>query len=122
MVTTYKTLGEAVPITVANTVFMMNAPFRDGIYEQAFRRAYRIGQELNVDVFDVLLDTGDKPNISTRNKEIMDWSKEMVEIMMGKKGVDADDLDDITRDILPEDLQVVDGKGSFKMALNRLFN
>lgn len=122
MVTTYKTLGEAVPITVANTVFMMNAPFRDGIYEQAFRRAYRIGQELHVDVFDVLLDTGDKPNISTRNKEIMDWSKEMVEIMMGKKGADADDLDDITSDILPEDLQVVDGKGSFKMALNRLFN
>nr|DAF31239.1 MAG TPA: Chromatin remodeling complex ATPase [Caudoviricetes sp.] len=85
LVTTFKTLGEAVPLTEANRIIFLNIPFRSITYEQAYGRAYRLGQDEDVDLFKVTLDTGDQPNISTRNDDIMRWSDEMTSILLGKK-------------------------------------
>lgn len=95
LITTFKTLSEAVPLTEANRVIFLNLPFRSGTYEQAVKRANRIGQTLDVDLFEVTLDTGDEPNISTRNEDILKWSEEQVALILGKK-VD----DEVNRDIL----------------------
>lgn len=85
LITTYKTLSEAVPLTEANRVIFLNLPFRSGTYEQAVKRANRIGQTLDVDLFEVTLDTGEEPNISTRNEDILKWSEEQVALILGKK-------------------------------------
>ena len=85
LITTFKTLGEAVPLTEANRIIFLNIPFRSITYEQAYGRAYRLGQDEDVDLFKVTLDTGDQPNISTRNDDIMRWSDEMTSILLGKK-------------------------------------
>lgn len=95
LITTFKTLSEAVPLTEANRVIFLNLPFRSGTYEQAVKRANRIGQTLDVDLFEVALDTGEEPNISTRNEDILKWSEEQVALILGKK-VD----DEVNRDIL----------------------
>lgn len=95
LITTFKTLSEAVPLTEANRVIFLNLPFRSGTYEQAVKRANRIGQTLDVDLFEVTLDTGEEPNISTRNEDILKWSEEQVALILGKK-VD----DEVNRDIL----------------------
>lgn len=85
LITTYKTLSEAVPLTEANRVIFLNLPFRSGTYDQAVKRANRIGQTLDVDLFEVTLDTGEEPNISTRNEDILKWSEEQVALILGKK-------------------------------------
>lgn len=95
LITTFKTLSEAVPLTEANRVIFLNLPFRSGTYEQAVKRANRIGQTLDVDLFEVTLDTGEEPNISTRNEDILKWSEEQVALILGKKVVD-----EVNRDIL----------------------
>jgi type I site-specific restriction-modification system R (restriction) subunit len=61
----------------------LNAPFRDYELNQAIARVDRIGQPNPVTVVHCYLDTGDVPNISTRSKDILEWSKEQVQQIMG---------------------------------------
>jgi hypothetical protein len=81
-----------VPLTAANQLLLLNQPFRSGIREQTVARAARLGQDLPVDVWDVLLDTGDLPNISTRSNDIMEWSQQQVASIIGVTNVDLDSL------------------------------
>jgi len=69
---------------------MLNNPFREHEYSQAYGRAYRLGQDKDVNVIDILLDTGDDPNISTRSKEILEEAAEAVSIMLGTNNIDVD--------------------------------
>lgn len=85
VIATLASLSTAVPITVANTVIFLNTPFRAHEYEQAVSRSHRIGQTEEVNVWNVYLDTGAEPNISTRSNDIMEWSREQVAILMGNK-------------------------------------
>lgn len=87
---TFQSLSTAVPITAANGVIMLNAPWRSYEYDQAVARAWRIGQDKQVRVYNCTLDTGDKPNISTRSSDIMEWSKQQVDAIIGVKGTVAD--------------------------------
>lgn len=83
LLATYQSLSEAVPLTMANNVVMLNLPFRDKDYSQTIARTDRIGQDTQVYVWEVLLDTGLEPNISTRAKDIMEWSQAQVMAIMG---------------------------------------
>ena len=124
LITTFKTLSEAVPLTEANRVIFLNLPFRSGTYEQAVKRANRIGQTLDVDLFEVTLDTGEEPNISTRNEDILKWSEEQVALILGKK-VD----DEVNRDILkgliaesPLETIVKTGINTIKKSVNSILD
>lgn len=89
---TYQSLSTAVPLTAANQIIMVNQPFRSSIREQTIARAARLGQDEEVTVYDVLLDTGSAPNISTRSNDIMRWSEEQVAAILGVKNVDIGEL------------------------------
>ena len=83
LIATYKSLSTAVPLTMADVVVFLNMPFRSFEYQQALARLDRIGQKNPIKAYHVYLDTGDVPNISTRSKDILEWSKEMVAKIMG---------------------------------------
>lgn len=85
MIATYDSLSTGVPVTAASTIILFNQPFRSYEREQAIARAWRRGQDTPVTVVNVILDTGDIPNISTRSLDIMEWSKEQVEQITGVK-------------------------------------
>lgn len=85
LIATYNSLSTAVPLVMADTMIMINAPFRAYIQEQAISRIHRIGADTQTTINLCHLDTGDVPNISTRSSEILAWSMEMVEAIMGIK-------------------------------------
>lgn len=103
LITTFKTLSEAVPLTEANTVIFLNLPFRSGTYDQSVKRANRIGQTKDVHLYEVTLDTGGEENISTRNLDILKWSEEQVSILMGDKKGEVEEVSKLTIDhFLPD--------------------
>lgn len=85
LLATYASLATAVRLTMADTMLIMNSPFRSYILEQAIARIYRIGQDSQTVVYQAVLDTGDLPNISTRSADILAWSQSMVEQLTGVK-------------------------------------
>ncbi len=88
LIATFKSLSTAVPLTMANNVVFTNAPWRDFERTQAIARVDRIGQKHRCHVWETYLDTGTEPNISTRSKDIMAWSKSTVEQILGVKSPD----------------------------------
>lgn len=86
LVATYDSLSTAVPLTMANGVIFLNNPWRSYIKDQAIARAWRVGQDKQVYGFDIILDTGSVPNISSRSLDIMQWSKDQVDRIMGISG------------------------------------
>jgi hypothetical protein len=85
LLATYASLATAVRLTMADTMLILNSPFRSYILEQAIARIWRIGQDSQCVVFTAVLDTGDVPNISTRSSDILAWSQAMVEEITGVK-------------------------------------
>ena len=83
LLATYKSLSTAVPMVMADSVVFLNMPFRIHEYKQAIARLDRIGQPETIKAYQVFLDTGEVPNISTRSNDILAWSKDMVEAIMG---------------------------------------
>ena len=61
-------------------------------YEQASDRCYRIGQDTEVYIYKMVLDTGEEPNLSTRMQDILAWSKNEFQTIMG----DAEMPDEVT--------------------------
>lgn len=85
LIATYATLSTAVRLTMADTMILIDSPVRGYILEQAISRIYRIGQDSQTYVYQCTLDTGDIPNISTRSADILQWSQQQVEAIMGIK-------------------------------------
>lgn len=85
LIATLQSLSTAVRLTMASMVIFTNDPFRAHERQQAEARVHRIGQDGPVTIIDCELDTGDEPNVNTRSKDIMQWSKEQIDILMGKE-------------------------------------
>lgn len=83
LIATFQSLSTSVPLVIANTILALNVPFRDYIFEQAVGRIDRINQDTQTYVYKFVLDTGDEPNISTRTLDILEWSAEQVDQMLG---------------------------------------
>lgn len=88
LIATFKSLSTAMPLVMANTLVFTNSPFREYERTQTIARVDRVGQVHRCDVFDVFLDTGEEPNVSTRSKDILQWSKEQVAAILGVKTPD----------------------------------
>jgi SNF2 family DNA or RNA helicase len=116
LIATFQSLSTAVRLTTANTVVMLNTPFREHDYRQAYGRAFRLGQSDDVDVIDIFLDTGDVPNISTRSKEILETAAETVAIMLGVKKYDVHTsvgIEDYCENVLPNDIRLTNHQKDF---------
>lgn len=83
LVATFKSLSTAVPLIVADTMIIIDMPFRSYIYEQAVSRLHRLGQTDPVIVYIIKLDTGGEDNINTRNIDIIKWSMDQVRAITG---------------------------------------
>lgn len=83
LITTFNTLREGYPLLMCNQLIMMNAPFRSYETKQTIARIYRKGQDTECFVYLIDLDTGKEENITSRSIDIMEWSKEQVEILLG---------------------------------------
>lgn len=90
LVTTYASLSTAVPLIIANTMILINSPFRAYIQEQAIARIHRLGADTPTFVYECYLDTGEQPNLSTRGIDILQWSRDQVLKITGVKSVYED--------------------------------
>ena len=82
LIASYPALSTAVPITVASNVVILDYPFRDYILNQAISRAHRIGQDEQVNVYYIRVNTSE-PNISDRSYDIITWAQREVERITG---------------------------------------
>lgn len=85
LIATIQTLSTGVTLVEANTIVFLNKTWRFTDQIQAEDRVHRIGQDIDVNIFSLFLDTGSKENLSTRMEEIISWSKEMFEGIVSNK-------------------------------------
>ena len=83
LIASLKVMSTGHTINEANTVIFLNVPFRSVDYEQAYSRCYRVGQTVPVYVYKLVLDTGNLPNLSTRMQDIIAWSKDSFNAIVG---------------------------------------
>jgi len=79
LIVTYKSVSAGIPILAANLTVFFDLPFKSYVYEQAIARTDRNGQTEPCTYVQLLLDTGTEPNISSRNVDIIQMSKDMVQ-------------------------------------------
>ena len=89
---TSQSMGTGVTLIEASQMFFFGAPWRSADYDQCCDRIYRIGQDVPVFIYNVLLDSGEY-NLSDRMDKIMKWSSEMfhsaIDITVVEESVDA---------------------------------
>lgn len=100
MIASLKMLATGATLTAANTVIFLNKPWRSIEYDQASDRVHRIGQDTDVNVVSLVLDTGDEPNLSTRMEEIMNYSSELFDGI-----VEGTPVSNEIFNLLPQDTQ-----------------
>ena len=76
LIATDKTLSTGVTIVEANQMFFFGTPWRSADYNQCCDRIYRIGQNVDVYIYNVLLMTKGG-NLSTKMNKILNWSEGM---------------------------------------------
>jgi len=84
LIATYKSLSTGVPLIAANVVVLFGLPYRQHVFEQTIGRAWRTGQDKPVSVYIAELDTGEIPNITDRDFDIIDFFRREVASITGK--------------------------------------
>ena len=88
LICTMQTLATGVTVVEANTVIFVGQGFRSVDKKQAYSRVYRIGQTDDVYIYTLILDTGSEPNLSTRLEDIVSWSQQMFDAVVGDVDID----------------------------------
>lgn len=83
LVSTINMLVTGVTLIEANNMIFLNKPYRFTDFAQASDRIHRIGQDTPVFINTIILDTGNKPNLSTRMESIMEWSRDSFNDLVG---------------------------------------
>ena len=73
---TSQSMGTGVTLTEASQMFFFGPPWRSADYDQCCDRLYRIGQDVDVYIYNVILDTN-ALNLSSKMDKILKWSSEM---------------------------------------------
>lgn len=76
IVATSNTMGVGITLNEASLMLFFGPPWRSGDYDQCCDRIYRIGQDVDVYIYNVILDT-EKINLSSKMNAILKWSSEM---------------------------------------------
>lgn len=84
IVATSQTIGVGVTLIEANQMFFYGPPWRSTDFEQCTDRIHRIGQTDDVNIYNVVLDTGTEENLSSRMDSILQWSSEMFTSVISK--------------------------------------
>jgi hypothetical protein len=71
------------PLTMANQLLMIDAPWRDYLLQQTVARVNRLSQDTQTYIYTTVLDTGEEVNISSRSLDILNWSKQQAEQITG---------------------------------------
>lgn len=85
LVAVTQSLKEGYPLIMANLTILLDSPFRDHEVKQITARTVRVGQDAPCFFKLLNLDTGDKLNITTRSINIMEWSREQVDMLLTKE-------------------------------------
>lgn len=96
IIATLQSMSAGVTLINCSVCIFFDTPFRSYIHEQGSARLYRIGQDCQVYIYEFVLDTGDVYNISERASDIMAWSKQQVEEIIGK-GVSDNEMAGIVK-------------------------
>jgi SNF2 family DNA or RNA helicase len=75
---TSQSMSTGVTLTEANQMFFFGPPWRAADYQQAQDRIHRIGQDTDVNIYNVILDS-EEMNLSDRMDTILKWSGDMAE-------------------------------------------
>ena len=73
---TSQSMGTGVTLTEASQMFFFGPPWRSADYDQCCDRLYRIGQDCDVFIWNVVLKTP-KVNLSSKMEKILKWSSDM---------------------------------------------
>lgn len=92
LICTMQTMATGVTVIEANTVIFVGQGFRSVDKKQAYSRVYRIGQTDDVYIYTLVLDTGGEPNLSTRLEDIVSWSQQMFDAVVGDVDVDINQV------------------------------
>ena len=76
IIATSQSMGTGVTLTEASQMFFFGPPWRSADYDQCCDRIYRIGQDVDVEIYNVILDTP-QINLSSKMDKILKWSAEM---------------------------------------------
>ena len=98
LLATSQTLSTGVTLTEANQMFFFGTPWRSADYDQCCDRIYRIGQKSDVTIYNVLLMT-EKPNLSTRMNDILEWSGNMFDSMIDNQEKELQEANNTVEDI-----------------------
>lgn len=118
LIATFNSLSTAVPLTMADVMIMVNSPFRDYILQQAISRIHRLGATTEPYVYIAYLDTGDKPNLSTRTIDILKWSQAQVTAIMGIESPFLINEENVSLENISSDYK--NGNEEFRISLEEL--
>jgi SNF2 family DNA or RNA helicase len=83
LIASIQMLATGVTLVTANTMVFLNVPWRWTDKDQAEARIHRLGQDTPVMIYTIILDTGAEANLSSRMDEIISWSKDMFDQLVG---------------------------------------